>query len=112
MNLYHKVVLACAKEVGQIELGHIVGTLGVTHVLAVEPNLCTRVYTAEVYDGTLLVPPLGQVETTVISAHGIDGIVLAAVVETGTCLDEGRSVAVGILHIAIDGAVVALHLPA
>ena len=112
MNLYHEVVLACAQKMGQVKLCHVVGTLGVTHVLAVEPNLCTRVDTAEMYDGTLLVPALRQVEATVICTYGIDGIVLAAVVETGTGLDEGRSVAVRILHIAIDGAVVALHLPA
>ena len=112
MNLYHEVVLACTEKVGQVKLCHVVGTLGVTHVLAVEPNLCTRVDTAEVYDGTLLVPTLWQVEATVICTHGIDGIVLATIVETGTGLDEGRSVAVRILHVAIDGAVVALHLPA
>ena len=97
---------------GQVELCHVVGTLGVTHVLAVEPNLCTRVDTAEVYDGTLFVPTLWQVEATVICTYGIDGIVLAAVVKTRTSLDEGRSVAVRILHIAVDGAVIALHLPA
>ena len=111
MNLYYEVVLACAQKMCQVELCHVVGTLGVTHILAVEPNLCARVDTTEVYDGALLVPTLRQVEATVICTYGIDGIVLAAVVKTRTSLDEGRSVAVRILHIAVDGAVVALHLP-
>ena len=57
------------------------------------------------------IPVVGNLEGAHVGAHGVDAIVGAAVIETRACLDVGRRVGVGVLHVGIDGAVVALHLP-
>ena len=80
-------------------------------MLAIEPYLCTRVNTTKVDDGALLVPTFWQVKATMVCTYWIDGIVLATIVESRTSLDERRSIAMRIFYVAIDGAVIALHLP-
>ena len=96
---------------GEVKLGHIVGSLCVAHVLAVEPHESGRIDAAEVDQRAARIPAFGQLEGAHVGAYGVDAVVLAAIVEAGTGLDERRGVGVGIFDIGIDGAVVALHFP-
>ena len=110
-HLHGQRVLAFAQVLGQVELGHIVGALRVAHVPAVEPYEGGGIDTAEVDIGAACLPALGQGEGAHVGTYGIDTVVLAAVVEAGTGLDEGRCIGMGIFHVAVDGPVIALHLP-
>ena len=94
-----------------VKLSHVVGTLCVAHVLAVEPYEGCRVDTAKVDEGAATIPLGGHAEGVGIGAYGVDAVVLAIVIVVGTRLDIGRCVGMGILHVAVDGEVVAVHLP-
>ena len=110
-NLDTKPVVAALQEGTDIEFGHIVASLGIAHVLAVEPHEGGRIDTVEVKKSAAREPVIGHGEVAHVAAHGVNAVVFATIVETRARLDEGRSVAVGIFHIAIDGAVVAKHFP-
>ena len=110
-HLHGQGVLALVQEVRQVKLGHVVGALRVAHVLSVEPNEGRAVDAAEMDERAAAVPVVGNLEGAHVGAHGVDAVVGSTVIETRAGLDVGRRVGVGVLHIGIDGAVVALHLP-
>ena len=110
--LHHHAVLARLQVGREFELRHVVGSLGIAHVLAVEPYLRTAVDAAEMHHGALAEPFGRHAEGAGIGTDGIDGIVLATVIEPRTGRNERRGVAVGIFHVAVDGTVIPLHLPA
>ena len=110
-HLYGQAVLAAAQMVGQVELRHVVGALGITYVFTVEPYERSTVDAAEMNQRAAALPSLGQGEGAYIAAHRIDAVVGTAVIKSRTSLDERRSVGVRVLNVGIDGTVVALHLP-
>ena len=110
-HLNGEAVAARAEIFGEVELSHIVGTLRVAHIFAVEVDQSSAVDATEVNESALLSPIGGQVEEAHIRAHGVDAIIGAAIVESTASADEWRSVAVRIFHIAIYRAVVAMHFP-
>ena len=61
--------------------------------------------------GATFFPSFWKVEGADIGTDGVDAVVLSAVVVIRTGLDVRRGVGVRIFHVAIDGAVVALHFP-
>ena len=109
--LYGQAVAARTQVWSQVEFGHVVGTLRIAHVFTVQINQRGAVDTSEVDEGATVLPALRQVEEAHIGTHGIDAVVLAAVIETLAGIDVGRRIGVRIFHVGIDGAVVALHLP-
>ena len=112
VNLHHQPVVAFLQIVGQVKLCHVVGTLCIAHIAVVHPHLGTGIDASEVDDGTLVKPFLFHTKRARVGSHGIDGIVGAPVVEAVACLDVRGRVAVRVFHVAIDGAVISLHLPA
>ncbi len=111
VHLHHQLVFSLTNYGGEVELTDVVGSLGVTHELTVQPYLCCRINSVEMDDDALSLPRRGQGEGAAIGSYGVDGIVLTAIVVTRICLDEGRRVAVGVCHVAVDGFVIALHFP-
>ena len=110
-NLHGYTVGACADIVGDVELCHVVRALR-ADIVAVDVDESGTVNASEVDVGALALAVGGfEVEDADIRAHGVDAVVLAAVVEARACLNVGRGVAVGIFNVAVDGTVVALHLP-
>ncbi|EJW91725.1 hypothetical protein EVA_20165 [gut metagenome] len=110
-HLYRQGILAGTQMLGEVEFGYVVGTLGVTYILAVEPYEGCRIDTAEVDEGAAAVPVGRQVKGTDIGTHRIDAVVLAVVVEAGTRLDERRRIGVWIFYVGIDRFVIAIHFP-
>ena len=110
-HLYGQAIAARTQVWSQVEFSHVVGALRIAHVFTVQINQRGAVDTSEVDEGATVLPALRQVEEAHIGTHGIDAVVLAAVVEPLAGIDVGRRIGVRIFHIGIDGAVVALHLP-
>lgn len=95
----------------QVKFGYVVGALRVTYVLSVKPYEGCRIDAAEVNECAVFRPVVGNGKGTHVGAYGIDAVVFASVVEARPCFDERRRVGVGVFHVAVDGAVVALHFP-
>ena len=110
-HLNGEAVFALVEILREVEFSYVVGALCIAHILSVEPNEGCGVDAAEVDEGALSVPVFGEVEGAHVGTHGVDAVVASAVVEARTSLDEGRRVGVGIFHVAVDGAVIALHFP-
>ena len=87
-----------------VELGVVVGALGVAHLLAVDPHVGTAIDTVEVEEHAVAGPVGGQRE---VAAQGAD-----RVVEVALHRDVGRIVLEGIIDIDIPRIAVALHLNA
>ena len=111
-HLHHQVVVAALQHGSDVKLGHVAFALCVAHVGSVEIYERCAVNGAEAQYGALSQPLVVHPERALVSAHGVDAVVLAAIVVAGSRLDERRGVRVRIVHVAVDGAVVALHLPA
>ena len=106
-HLHGDGILASVNVCGQVELGIVVAALRIAHVLAVEPNEGCAVKAIEVKEHALArCPVVGQGESAAVRAHGVlvDTVHLTA--------NEGRVAHEGVLHIDVDGFVVALHFPA
>ena len=110
-HLYAETVVAMAEMFGEVKLMQVVRPLGIAHVFTVEPYEGGGIDAVEADEGAATLPRFGEGEVADIGAHGIDAVVCTAVVETRTGIDEGRSIAMGVLHVAVDGFVVALHFP-
>ena len=59
-HLHSYVVVALAHNFAQVELGIVVGTLRIAHILAVNPHIGCTVNAIEVQHHTLVGPTLGQ----------------------------------------------------
>ena len=103
-NTNGEVVLAGAHMLADIELGIHIATLGVTHILAINPNVGTRVDTIEVKKDALLVPTLGQGEVATIATHAVYQILLHG--------NVWRIIGKGIVHVDIKRIAIAMHLQA
>ena len=101
-NTNGEVVLAGAHMLADIELGIHIATLGVTHILAINPNIGTRVDTIEVKKNALLVPTLGQGEVATIAANAIYQILLHG--------NVWRIIGKGIVNVDIKRIAIAMHL--
>ena len=110
-HLYAQTVVTTAEMLGEVKLVQVVRSLGVAHVFPVEPDEGSGIDAVEADEGAAALPGFGEREVADIGAYGIDAVVCTAVVESCTGVDEGWGIAVGIFHVAVDGLVVALHLP-
>ena len=106
-HLHGDGILASVNVGGQVELGIVVAALRIAYVLAVEPNEGCAVKAIEVKEHALARGPVvGQGEGAAVRTDGVlvDTVHLTA--------NEGRVAHEGVLHIDVDGFVVALHFPA
>ena len=109
--LHRQTVLARAEILGDVEFVVVVRTLRIAHIFAVQVDEGGTVNTSEIDERAVLLPALGQFEEADIRTDGIDAVVLSAVVEALTRVNIRWRIAVRILHVAIDGTVVAVHFP-
>ena len=111
-HLHHQIVVALPKKRRDVKLGHIAGSLGVAHLMAVKEDEGGTVDGVEAKNGAPRQPLRGHIETKLIGAHGINTIVATTIVVTRAGLDERRRIVVRILYVAIDGVIITQHFPA
>ena len=93
---------------GDVEFGIVVGTLAVTHLLAIDPHVKGRIDAVKMQEDFLAVPFLRQGEIPAVRAHGI-GFLFHGIAFLG--LDERRVAQERIRYIGIERGAVTLHLP-
>ena len=108
-HLHRYLVFTSFHRLGDVKLCIVVAAFGVADVLAIDPNVSTTIDAIEVEEDILLVPVGREVEGAAIAAHRV-GVYQSFILIAE--LDEGWFVVEDVVHIDINGLVVALHFPA